>query len=293
MKDKILVTCAAGKIAKVLLPVLIKQNFHIRAFVHSEQSGKQLQERLGTSANENTLEIFVGDLENPLDVRKALTGVYIIFHIGPSMHPREDSIGKLIIDEAKSSSVSHFILSSVLHPIRTRLLNHRIKINIEEYLIESRLSYTILEPGHFMQNTPCQDIASRGVMNLMYSFDVLQGYLDLTDYAEVILKVLQDPQKHNRATYELLSDNRTGHEMAQIISKHSGKDIVCELISFEQNKDKIPFLKVANEYTEDAFARLLVYYNRWGLTGNNNILRFLLEREPTSVEDYVIKCLKA
>ena len=60
-----------------------------------------------------------------------------------------------------------------------------------------------------------------------------------------------------------------------------------------QNKDKFPMLKGANEYTEDGFARLFFYYNRWGLTGNNNILRFLLQREPTSVEDYVIKSLES
>jgi len=52
-------------------------------------------------------------------------------------------------------------------------------------------------------------------------------------------------------------------------------------------------LKDGNEYREDAYARLCFYYNRWGLTGNNNILRFLLGREPTTVEDYVVKSLKA
>ncbi|CAF4260040.1 unnamed protein product, partial [Adineta steineri] len=41
-------------------------------------------------------------------------------------------------------------------------------------------------------------------------------------------------------------------------------------------------LKDANEYVQDGFARIMFYYNRWGLTGNNNILRFLLGREPTS-----------
>jgi hypothetical protein len=144
-----------------------------------------------------------------------------------------------------------------------------------------------------MQNTQCQEIADKGVMDRLWSFDELQGYLDLADFAEVTLKILQNPQQHNRATYELLGDNRTGREMAQFISKHSGKDIKCELIQFEKNKDKIPMLKGAGEYTEDALARRVFYYNRWGLTGNNNILRFLLGREPTSVEDYVVKSLKA
>jgi len=173
MTNKILITCAAGKISNVLSPLLLKNGYNLRAFVHSEQSGRLLQETLGAFVDGGNLEIFTGDLENSSDVRKALEGINIVFHIGPSMHPHEDSIGKIIIDESKSARVQHFILSSVLHPIRTKLLNHRIKIAVEEYLIESRLSYTILEPGHFMQMTRCQEIADKGVMNLMWSFDEL------------------------------------------------------------------------------------------------------------------------
>jgi uncharacterized protein YbjT (DUF2867 family) len=293
MTNKILITCAAGKISNVLSPLLLKNGYNLRAFVHSEESGRWLQETLGAFVDGGNLEIFTGDLENSSDVRKALEGINIVFHIGPSMHPHEDSIGKIIIDESKSARVSHCILSSVLHPIRTKLLNHRIKIAVEEYLIESRLSYTVLEPGHFMQMTRCQEIADKGIMNLMWSFDELQGYLDLDDLAEVTLNILQNLHQHNRATYELLGDNRTGREVAQLISKHSGKEIKCQLCSFENFKDKIPMLKDGNEYTEDAYARLCFYYNRWGLTGNNNILRFLLGREPTTVEDYVVKSLKA
>jgi uncharacterized protein YbjT (DUF2867 family) len=225
-------------------------------------------------------------------VKRALVDIDIVFHIGPSMHPHEDAIGKLVIDAAKSAGISHFILSSVLYPFRTKLLNHRIKIAVEEYLIESRLPYTILQPTHFKQMTKCMDIVDKGVMNLMWSFDVLQGYLDLQDYAEVTLKILHDPQLHDRATYELLGDNQTEREFAHLISKHSGKDIKCELLSLEMAKEKGLMFQATSEYSEDAYARLAFYYNCWGITGNKNILRFMLEREPTSVEDYVIRSLK-
>jgi uncharacterized protein YbjT (DUF2867 family) len=284
MAKNILITSAAGKISKVLSPLVLKNGYNLRAFVHSEQSGEKFKQSLADAGG--NLEIVVGDLENIADVRKALTGIDIVFHIGPSMHPREDAIGKIVINEAKSAGVSHFILSCVLHPVRTKLLNHQIKIAVEEYLIESRLPYTILQPAHFMQMTQCKDIADRGVMNLMWSFDVLQGYLDLQDYAEVALKIFRDPQLHDRATYELLGDNQTGREVARLIAKHSGQNIKCELFQAEVAEDM-------SEYEEDAFARLVFYYNRWGLTGNNNILRFMLRREPTSVEDYVVRSLKA
>jgi len=291
MANKILITCAAGKISKVLSPLLLKNGYNLRAFVHSEQSGEQLKQSLAHAGG--NLEIVVGDLENPADVKKALAGIDIVFHIGPSMHPREDGIGKIVIDEAKSAGVSHFILSSVLHPVRTKLLNHRIKIAVEEYLIESRLPYTILQPTHFMQMTQCKNIVDKGVMNLMWSFDVLQGYIDLEDYAEVTLKILSDLQLHDRATYELLGDNQTGREVARLISKYSGKNIKCEILQWEVAKETNPVFKNFSEYKDDAFARLAFYYNRWGLTGNKNILRFMLGREPTSVEDYVIRSLKA
>jgi hypothetical protein len=50
-------------------------------------------------------------------------------------------------------------------------------------------------------------------------------------------------------------------------------------------------LKNMSEYEEDAMARLVFYYNRWGLTGNKNILRCMLGREPMSVEDYIVRSL--
>ena len=291
MTSKILVTCAGGKISKVLLPALLKNGYNLRAFVHSDKSASQLKQTL-VDAGSN-LEIVVGDLENPQDVKKAMVGIDIVFYIGPSLHPREDSIGKNVINEAQSAGVSHFIFSCLLHPVRTKLLNHKIKLAVEEYLIESRLPYTILQPTHFMHMTRCKDIVDNGVMKLHYSFDVLQGYLDLEDYVEVILKILRDPSHHDRATYELLGDNQTGVGVAGFISKHSGKDIKCEVISIEDIKYESYMGRNASEYEEDAFKRLFFYYNRWGLTGNKNILRFLLEREPTSMEQYVIRSLKA
>ena len=55
-----------------------------------------------------------------------------------------------MIDAAKSHGVSHFIYASVLHPCLRKLMNHDCKRYVEEYLIESGLPYTILQPSHFI-----------------------------------------------------------------------------------------------------------------------------------------------
>ena len=70
MKNKILLTCGAGKISKVISPVLLKTGYKIRAFVHSEESAQRVRSLFEPNVNEGNFETFVGDLENPLDVKK-------------------------------------------------------------------------------------------------------------------------------------------------------------------------------------------------------------------------------
>jgi hypothetical protein len=68
-----------------------------------------------------------------------------------------------VIDAAKNAGVRHFVLCSVLHPMRTKLVTHKLKlqcvyprmpckyvdqagcVRVEEYLIESRMNFTILQ----------------------------------------------------------------------------------------------------------------------------------------------------
>ena len=59
-------------------------------------------------------ETVVGDVLNPDDVRRAVESVDKIYHICSTVHPKEDVIGKMVIDEAKRQHVSHFVYHSVL-----------------------------------------------------------------------------------------------------------------------------------------------------------------------------------
>jgi hypothetical protein len=52
MTNKIHIMCAAGKISNVLSPLLLKNGYNLRAFVHSDQSGRLLQKTLGAFVDE-------------------------------------------------------------------------------------------------------------------------------------------------------------------------------------------------------------------------------------------------
>ena len=47
-----------------------------------------------------------------------------------------------------------------------------------------------------------------------------------------------------------------------------------------------------SEYAFENLVRMFEYYDRWGLAGNPNVLRWLLQREPTSIETFVERTLR-
>ena len=42
-------------------------------------------------------------------------------------------------------------------------------------------------------------------------------------------------------------------------------------------------------YAVDNLVRMFEYYDQWGLVGNPNVLRWLLKREPTSLEGFIAR----
>lgn len=289
----ILITSASGKTARHLIPVLLARDLCVRAFVHSANSGAALQEFLNSEGVDGkNLELAVGDLMSAGDIEKAMTDVKVVFHVGPGMTPYEAHMGYLVVDAARRAGVRHFIYCSVLHPNLSKLLNHDIKRHVEEYLIESELNYTILQPTHFLDNNDVIKIVKAGGKEHPGRVDVLQGCLALDDLAEVATKIILDTESHNRATYELCGENKTYTEIASVISAVSGKDISFHYVPFDKLATKSGMKEKIDFQSYDRQERMWFYYDTRGIPGNSNVLRWLLGREPTSVEAWVKKQLE-
>lgn len=125
----------------MLLPKLLAAGVSFRACVQPETSAAALR-RLGVD------DVVVGDIADPSTWETALRDVRAVYHIGPRLHPREREIGMVAIDCARRAGVEHFVLSSVLHAIASELVQHEIKRDIEERLVESGLEFTILQPAN-------------------------------------------------------------------------------------------------------------------------------------------------
>ncbi|MBY8338548.1 NmrA family NAD(P)-binding protein [Streptomyces spinosirectus] len=272
----IAITAAAGTTGRHILSALHSAGLPVRALVHSPERTERVR-ALGAQ------EVVVADLTHPGEVQTALEGCTAVVHIGPPMHPREITMGQNVIDAAQRAGVEHVVQMSVTHPQLEPLLNHQSKLAVEQHLLASRLPFTILQPMHYMQNVRVADCLATGRFAQPYSLDRPLSFVDLADVGQVAATVLTTPQEHLWATYELCgTDTLTGHQVAEILSDVGGTPVRAELVPLDA---VLP--EHAPDYTIDGFTRLVNQYDRYGILGNPNVLRWLLGRPPTTFEQYV------
>jgi uncharacterized protein YbjT (DUF2867 family) len=321
MAETLAVTCPSGKQCSFLLPLLYnKGKFKLRLAAHSNQSVDKLK------AQYPNAEVVQSELTNLNDCRELLKGVTSVYHVGPSFHSREKEIGFNMIDAAVAESrrqgnvFKHFVLSSVLNTQHRTLLQHDLKSYIEERLFLSPLNWTIIKPTNFMDAFPVAMFAQqeKPVMERLWNAVVPNSLIALRDLAEAAAKVLDEQETHYLAEYPLCSTMPLSDaHVAKAMGKRIGKDIEVKSPSFEKGVNTVltylfgaktrTAAEVANIYAQQQFSedelanegdlrgdlvrdeseRLVLFYNRRGLKGSPNVLRWLLGREPTSLEEWI------
>jgi uncharacterized protein YbjT (DUF2867 family) len=287
----ILLTGASGKTGRALVKVLSKVE-SVCAFVHREEQGSVLKS-LGAE------KVIVGDLQDETAIRSAMQGARGVYHTCPNMNSDEFAIGRAIINEAQRAGVEHLVYHSVLHPQAEKINHHWQKLRVEEMIFESGIPFTILQPASYMQNLLAgwKSIVEDGALLVPYSVNSKFSFVDLEDVAEAAKIVLTEPN-HKNAIYELAGTEPTSHaEVAKIMSRILNRDVRAE-------KEKIGDWKLRAErspegtqskrdkYAIENLVRMFEYYDQWGLVGNPNVLKWLLRREPTSIESFIQRISK-
>jgi uncharacterized protein YbjT (DUF2867 family) len=282
----ILVTCANGRTGQCVVEALSRAGCRVRAF-DIDPGVERLLDR-------GAAETCRGDLLDPLDLHRALDGVGTVIHIGPPMHPREIEMGHAVVSVARREGVEHLVQLSVTHPQLEPLLNHQAKLAVERLVLLSRIPFTILQPMHYMQNIDVRRVVENGILAQPYSIDVRLAHVDLEDVAEVAAKVVVEGSAHHYATYELCGDDfRSARELAEIISAESGCTVTAEQIPLTTQLGAESPSSEEGDYRSDAMFRLFDHYGRYGITGNPNVLSWLLGRRPTRFGEYVRRNLSA
>lgn len=276
----ILITGAGGKTGRSLVQILSKIE-SVCAFVHR-------QEQAGILGTLGADKVIVGDLLDSSMLRSAVDGARSIYHICPNMHPDEVNIGRLVINAARESGVEHFVYHSVLHPQTEKMNHHWQKMRVEEMIFESGIPFTILQPAPYMQNLLAgwKSIMENDVLRVPYSIHAKFSFVDLEDIAEAAKTALTEAG-HNNATYELAGTLPMSHaEVAEVMNRVLKHDIHAEEEEVEGWKRRVGQGSM-NEYTLENLVRMFEYYDQFGLVGNTNILKWLLKREPTSLDSFI------
>ncbi|GAA2081313.1 SDR family oxidoreductase [Actinomadura alba] len=142
----ILVTGATGTIGRHLVRAFADAGTPFRALVRDEAKGKELG-----------CDFVVGDFDQPASIAAALDGVdRLLLNSGGALPVagRQPMVQQqfAVIDAARAAEVSRVVKVSAWRPAPDAKLSVRAHWEIEQYLKESGLEWSILQPTGYMQN---------------------------------------------------------------------------------------------------------------------------------------------
>lgn len=164
--------------------------------------------------------------------------------------------------------------------------------------------------SQFLDVYPVAALASqeRPVLEKWWDPEHTNSVIALDDLAAVSAKVLNEREHHYLAEYPLVSTLPVSEtDIIRTIEKRIGKNVELKRPSFETGVNKLIGAlyggaengegeiglgrsspgDLRGDFVRDNVEHLILFYNRRGLKGSPNVLRWVLEREPTSVEEWV------
>lgn len=285
---RILVMAAGGHQGKRLIPKLAAAGHVVRAARATAGKDDELI-RLGAD------EVVTGNFSDADLYTSALQGCDAVYHVGPNTHNRnEKAMGFAMIEAAKRAGTRHVVMSSVYHTI-IDIIQHRDKRDVEEKLFESGLNCTVLRPCDFMMpELHIDPVVQAGVLPIFYTIKPGRrgSLIDLEDLTDVAARVLTEGERHFFANYELSgSDKLTAEQMARILSRVTGRDIPLVQGSVAEVFHQVTGVPTPTDPDLQHFHDLLTsignWYGQYDFIGNPNVLTWLLNRPPTTFEQFV------
>jgi len=212
---KILVVGGTGNVGGEVVKALAKRNANVRMLVRKEGAPEM-----------KGVEVSIGDLLDPVSVRKAMEGVDKLYLLN-AVVPDELTQGLIAYDLAKRLKLKHIVYHSVFAVNRFKDVPHfASKLAIENAIREFDVPFTIIRPNYFMQNdaTLKDALTKAGVYPIPLGTAGISA-VDIRDIAEAAAIALTSDAHFGRIYNlngpELLS----GPKVASVWSTLLGKQI--------------------------------------------------------------------
>lgn len=287
---KILVTSSTGLTGKAVVRAMASRNIEVRAMVHSSGKSDEML-RIGAS------ETFIGDIASFDDLTAAMKGMDTVYYICPTAREDEAEIGKLAVAAAKEAGIARFIYQSVLHSIEPGLPHHCRKLEVERALVDSGLTYSIVQPAPFMQNIlNAKEALINGRIFVQKFFTERDSenrinLIDVDDFGDCVAEIALQT-KFEYSTLELCGpENLSVTDMVSAIEKVIGAEVGFKYISDEELKKSMS-ARNASEYSIDTLLKMFRHYNNGDFCGSPFMTSAILQRNPTLFSEFLKRELK-
>lgn len=221
----ILITGATGGFGTSTIKFLIDNGFpaaDIAALARNEGKTPALRD-LG-------VEVRHGDYDDYPSLVKAFTGIEKLLFISGSEIGKRDKQHENIVKAARQASVQHIIYTSFDRkddredsPIAMITNTH---ILTEKMIIESGLKYTFMRNALYAEGLPMflgKDVLEKGIH--LPAGDGKVPFASRTDMAEAAANIIAESGHENKSYRTVNLKNYSFYEIAEILSKITGKQI--------------------------------------------------------------------
>jgi uncharacterized protein YbjT (DUF2867 family) len=228
--SRFLIIGATGQQGGSVINALDGRGHDIVAFVRDDQSDK------AQALAARGVDLVVGDLDDQASIETAFAGVDGAFAVTTFFTTSVDveaEQGLRIADAAKTANLPYLVFSSVGSADESTGLPHfESKYRVEQRIRELRIPAAVVAPVWFMENVvgpwKVGDLAKGSLREAMPADQTLQ-LVSSVDIGKAAAAVLEQPQKFTGERVELIGDELTGPQMAEVLTAATGRPIEFEV----------------------------------------------------------------
>jgi uncharacterized protein YbjT (DUF2867 family) len=222
----VLVTGATGKQGGAVARQLLKKGHKVRGLT------RKLDSPAAQALAKDGVELVAGSFEDKGSLVKAARGADTVFAMstpfeaGPEAETRQ---GVTLADAAKEAGVGHFVFTSVAGADqKTGIPHFDSKFRVEEHIKAIGLPHTIVAPVYFMENVQAPfgglDLNAGRLASPMSPGRALQQ-IAVADIGAFSVSVIDRREPLFGKRFDLASDELSGAQLAEILSRVTGKKL--------------------------------------------------------------------
>lgn len=273
MKKTIVVFGATGNqggsvIDHILNDVELSSRYHVRAVTRNPNGQAALDLR------NRGVEVAMGDMDHPDTIERVLVDANIVFILTTFQTTKDHEIaqGKTIVDAAIANNLEYIIYSTLPSVIDISGGQYQAveyydsKADTEKYIRTLPIKAAFFAPGCYMQNFHGEmkpQVMNDGVYGLVNCIcpKTQLPLIDIADSGKFVGAILADPDKFQGEVLSAATEVYSFEEIANILSKSSGKTI-----KFEQTTEKL-FRETLPPDLADSLVETMMYFENYGYFG--------------------------